>query len=354
MTNRGDTTAGKWSHLVDALGRDVALAGRRLARRPAFTGVAVATLALGIGGATAIFSVAHAVVLEPFPYREPGRLVFLWQSDEQRGQPFVEISYPTWRDWRDRSRVFTDLAGMPGTNQGWVLSGHGRPRKVSGRIVTANFFSVLGVAPALGRGLRGEDDRVGAARVVVLGDALWREVFDAASDVVGQPVVLDDELFTVVGVMPPDFAFPRGAELWTPIVPAVGAEVAENPGIWWMSGLGRLEPGVSLESARREMSDLARAYNREHFQAEGITAVLTPLPEAVLGPTRTALLALLGAVGLVLLVACANVAGLQLCSSASGARRWPCASPWEPAPVGWPAPFSRRPSCCRSSPARRA
>jgi putative ABC transport system permease protein len=311
-TRRSGPGASKARGVVGSLGRDLALAARRLGRRPGFSGVAVATLALGIGGATAIFSVAHAVVLRPLPFHDPDRLVLLWQSDEQRGQPFVEMSYPTYRDWRDGNLVFTDLAGMPSTNQGWVLALGDRPRGVSGRIVTANFFSVLGVAPALGRALVPEDDRVGAARVVVLSDALWRDVFGSAPDVVGRSIVLDGESFTVVGVMPRGFAYPRGAVLWTPVVPAVGAEVAEDAGVWWMSGLGRLAPGVSLGDARREMGALARAYNREHFQAEAITAAVTPLAQAVLGPTRPALLALLGAVGLVLLVACANVAGLQL------------------------------------------
>jgi putative ABC transport system permease protein len=319
-TGRGDAGASKTREAAGSIGRDLVLAARRLGRRPGFTAVAVATLALGIGGTSAIFSVAHAVVLRPFPYHDPDRLVLLWQSDEQRGQPFVEMSYPTYRDWRDRNDVFTELAGMPSINQGWVLTLGDRPRGVNGRIVTASFFSVLGVAPALGRALVPEDDRVGAARVVVLSDALWRNAFGSAPDVVGRSIVLDGESYTVVGVMPRGFAYPRGAELWTPIVPAVGAAIAEDAGVWWMSGLGRLAPGVSLEDARREMGALALAYNREHFQAEGITAVVTPLDEAMLGPARPALLALLGAVGLVLLVACANVAGLQLVELAERSR----------------------------------
>jgi putative ABC transport system permease protein len=304
--------SGRLSTPVEAFGRDLLLAARRLLKRPGFAVVAVATLAVGIGGTSAIFSVTHAVVLRPFPFHDPERLVLLWQTDTQRGQPFVEMSYPMYRDWRDRHRVFADLAGMPSTNQSWVLTGRGRPVKLVGRIVTANFFSVLGVPPALGRALVPEDDRAGVGRVVVLADALWRARFDASPDVVGQAVVLDGDSYTVVGVMPRGFAYPRGAELWTPMVPAVGA-IAEDPNVWWMSGLGRLAPGMSLEDARRQMSAFVEAYDREHFpQAEGYAAVLTPLPEAVLGPTRPALLALLGAVGLVLLVACANVAGLQL------------------------------------------
>jgi putative ABC transport system permease protein len=308
---RAPRESGGLSGALEAFGRDLTFAARRLARRPGFAVVAAATLAVGIGGASAIFGVANAVVLRPFPFHEPERLVLLWQNDTRRGQPFVEMSYPMYRDWRQRNRVFTDLAGMPSTNQSWVLTGRGRPAKLVGRIVTANFFSVLGVAPALGRVFVPDDDRPGAGRVVVLGDGLWRDRFGAAPDVVGRAIDLDGESFTVVGVMPPRFAYPRGAELWTPVVPAVGA-LAEDPKVWWMSGLGRLAPGVSLGDARREMSAFVEAYDRERFQADGYAAVLTPLAESVLGPTRPALLALLGAMGLLLLVACANVAGLQL------------------------------------------
>jgi putative ABC transport system permease protein len=296
---------------MGSLRQDLAHAVRRLARRPMLTLVATATLAIGIGGATAIFSVAHAVILRPLPYAQPDRLVLVWQSDLQRGQPFVEMSYPTFRDWRARNTVFDDLAGLPSTNQTWILHGRGEPVQLVGRLVSWNFFSVLGVPPALGRALLPEDDRRGAARVVVLGHPLWRDRFGADPRVVGSFVVLDQQPFTVVGVMPEGFAHPAGAQLWTPLIPGV-SELAEQPGVWWMSALGRLKPGVSLAQARRDMAALATAYNRETYQAEGITAVLTPLAEGVFGPTRPALLALLGGVGLVLLVACANVAGLQL------------------------------------------
>jgi putative ABC transport system permease protein len=296
---------------MSSVRQDLAHAARRLARRPALTLVATATLAVGIGGATAIFSVAHAVILRPLPYARPERLVLLWQSDLERGQPFVELSYPAFRDWRARNPVFEDLAGLPSTNQSWTLSGRGEPVRLVGRLVTWNFFSALGVPPALGRAFLPDDDRRGAARVVVLGHGLWRDRFASDPGVVGRVVVLDRQPFTVVGVMPEGFAYPAGADLWTPLVPGVG-EIAEQPGVWWMSGLGRLRPGVSLEQARRDMAALVSSYDLEKYQAHGMTAVLTPLAEGVFGPTRPVLLALLGGVGLVLLVACANVAALQV------------------------------------------
>jgi len=290
---------------------DLVHALRRIARRPAFAFVATATLALGIGGATAIFSVAHAVMLRPLPYAEPDRLVMLWQNDQERGQPFVEMSYPTFRDWRAGNAVFDDLAGLPSTNQSWTLDAHGEPVELTGRLVTWNFFSVLGVKPALGRAFVPEDDRRGAARVVVLGHELWRERFSADPGVVGSAIRLDGEAFTVVGVMPEGFAHPASAHLWAPLVPGVG-ELAEQPGVWWMSAVGRLGPGVSLEQARRDMAALALRYNAEKYKAERITAVLTPLAETVLGPTRETLAALLVGIALVLAVACANVAALQV------------------------------------------
>jgi putative ABC transport system permease protein len=292
------------------MGHDLRQALQRLRRRPVATGIAILTMAVGIGATTAIFSVAHAVILRPLPYAHPDRLVLVWQSDRERAQPFVEMSYPTFRDWRADDTVFEDLAGFPSTNQGWVMTGQGEPTSVTGRLVSANFFDVLGVAPALGRTLRPEDDRRGAGRVVVLSDGLWRARFAADPGIVGRAVVLDDEPFTIVGVMPESFAYPAGAQIWTPVVPGV-SELAEQPGVFWMSGLGRLRSGVTLGRARSDMAAISAAYNREKYQAPGVTAVLTPFGEAVLGPTRPVLLALLGGGALVLLVACANVAALQ-------------------------------------------
>jgi len=271
----------------------------------------VATLGLGVGGATAIFSVADAVILRPLPFATPERLVLLWQSDTKKNQPFVEMSYPVYRQWRDQNRSFEAFAGMPSTNQSFNLTGRDEPVTLFGRWVTGRFFETLGVAPWLGRTLSTEDDRPGAPRVVVLSHALWRERFSEDASIVGQTLILDDKPFRVVGVMAKGFAYPKGAELWTPLEPAA-AEYLENQGVWWMSALGRIRPGVSIESARTEMTTIADRVNRERFQRDGFAAVLTPISDAIFGATRPALLALLLAVGLVVLIACANVAGLSL------------------------------------------
>src|SRR5437762_508390 len=241
---------------MDGFGQDLRQAARTLARRPGLVVVAVVTIGFGIGAATAIFSVADAVVLRPLPFADPGRVVMLWQEDKARGERFIELGYPTFRDWRAQSRVFEELAGMPSTNQGWILSGRGEPVPVLGRWVTEPFFRLLGVSPVLGRVFRPEEDREGAPRVVVVGDALWRQRLGADPAVVGRTIVLDDEAFTVVGVMPAGFAYPKGAQLWTPLVRAAGP-IAAMPGVWWMSGIGRLRPGVSLEQ------EIGRASCRE-------------------------------------------------------------------------------------------
>ena len=179
---------------------------RGLRRSPGFTAVAVLTLALGIGGATAIFSVADAVVLRPLPYLDAARVVVIWQDDRDSNQSFVEFSYPAFREWHDRNRSFESLAAMSSVNDEVILTGRGEPTPVEGRWVTADFFSVLGVSPALGRALGPEDDRPGAPDVVVIGHQFWRDRLSASRGVFGQSLTLDSRPRTIVGVMPPGFA----------------------------------------------------------------------------------------------------------------------------------------------------
>jgi predicted permease len=273
--------------------------------------MAVTTLAVGIGGATAIFSIADAVVLRPLPYPNPNRLFVVWQSDHDRNQPFLEVSYPAFREWRNRSRLFQSLAAMPAVNNEVVLTGRGEPTPLEGRWVTGEFFSVLGVLPALGRALRPEDDKPGAPGVIVLSDQLWRNRLAADRTVIGASMTLDDKPYTIVGVMPPGFTYPKGAQFWVPAAPTAG-RLIENQNVFWMIAIGRLRPDVSVEAARTELTGIWRQMYRPHFNVDGHVSVLTPLPDTILGPTRLTLVGLLGAVSLVLLIACANVAGLLL------------------------------------------
>jgi len=274
--------------------------------------VAALTLALGIGGATAIFSVADAVVLRPLPYDDPARLMFISMSDRDRNQPFVEFSYPAYREWHGRSRQFETVAAMSSVNDETVLTGRGEAMAVEGRWVTGDFFSLLGVAPAFGRALGPEDDRPGAPAVVVIGDRFWRDRLSADRTIVGQSLILDGKPHTIVGVMPPGFAYPKGASYWVTVAPAGGGELVENRNVFWMVGLGRLRPGVTSDSARNELSDIWQQVHRPFFNPDSFRSVLTPFSDAVFGPTRAAMLGLFGAVLLVLVMACVNVAGLLL------------------------------------------
>jgi putative ABC transport system permease protein len=297
---------------------------RRLARRPGFAGVVVGTLALGIGGATAIFSIADAVLLRPLPFADPARLVVVAQHD-LRNQSALAISYPVYQHWRDHNRVFTDLAGMAEGNGGWTLTGRGEPVELVGRLVTANFASVTGVKPLLGRFLAPEDDRIGAAPSVVISYELWRERFSQDPAILGQALVLDGKAHAVVGVMPRGFAYPPAAQLWMPLVPGVGATTVEHGGIQWMTALGRVKPGVSLASARTDLTGLLGGYLHEVMERlrlhdvldpRAFTGTIEPLAEAMFGRTRPVILALLGGVLVVLLIAAANVAGLLLMQTA--------------------------------------
>lgn len=290
---------------------DSAGALRALSRRPALVAAAVLTLATGIAGATAIFSVAEATVLRPLPFPEADRLAVIWQSDLEKSQPFVEISYPAFKHWRDENRTFEGLAGMPSVNGRLILTGRGEPTLLEGRLVTADFFTVLGVKPALGRTFTVEDDKAHSPRVIVLSDSLWRSHFGGDSSVVGQAVALDGHLHTIVGVMPPRFDYPRGAQLWSAFAPAASWAL-ENPGVAWMIALGRLKPNVTLEAAKADMTLLWSRLHRPYFSTESFAAVVTPLPDAILGPSRPTFVGLLAAVGVVLLMACGNVGSLLM------------------------------------------
>lgn len=307
----------------DALAQDLRFAARTLRRSPGFTAVAVLTLALGIGANTAIFSVVHGVLLRPFPYARADRIVTLWQHDRAAGATRDEVAAANLLDWRERSRSFSGMAALE--PYGLDHQGPEGPVTLDTWLVTEDFFAVMGVPALHGRTLTPDDYRRQAPGSVyetgvaslVLSHRVWRDRFGGDPGVVGRSIVVDGAPATVVGVMPPEFQYPSGGTVWAPVV--YGGDRPPHRGANYLQAVGRLRPGVTLEQARAELAAIAERLGREHPQTNqhvGVTAV--PLPEHLVGGVRPALLLLLGAVGLLLLIACANVAGLLL---ARGAQR---------------------------------
>jgi putative ABC transport system permease protein len=241
---------------MQTLRQDLRYGARMLLKHPGFTFVAVLTLALGVGANTALFSAVYAVLLRPLPFAAADRLVVMWKRDVTANQPLVELSIAEFNDWREQGRSFERLAAMPTSvyGYGYVLTGRGEPVQVESARVSADFFASLGASPLLGRTFTAEDDRPGAARVAVISHRLWRERFGADANLVGQPITLNDTGFMVVGVMPADFEFPKGAEVWSPLSASVGGGALENRGAVFLQAVGRLRPGVTLSEAEAEMN----------------------------------------------------------------------------------------------------
>jgi putative ABC transport system permease protein len=299
---------------MDHLIQDLRHAARTLLRSPGFTLVAVLTLALGIGANTALFSVIDAALLRPFPYPEPDRLVRVHSTSH--GEEWT-ASPADFFDWQRMTRSFTGLAAMNGTAM--ALSGEGPAEHLQGLSVTHGFFSVLGVAPALGRTFAEAAETPGRDHEVVLGDALWRTHFGANPEVVGRTIRLDGLPYLVVGVMPRGFAFPAGASLWTPL--ALAPDVRAMRGGHYLGVVGRLRAGVTVQAASRDMRAVSARIGADNPSVNiGWSAEVQSLRDATVGDVRPALLVLLGAVGFVLLIACVNVANLLLSRGTGRAR----------------------------------
>jgi len=303
---------------MGTLFQDLKFGFRMLAKNPGFTAVTVFTLALGIGANTAIFSVVNAVLLRPLPYRSPEQLVQIWQTDLKSKASQVPPSYPDFLDWRAQNHVFQSVAAYNWAT--FTLTGSREPIHVDGLVATADLFSVLGVRPALGRLFFPEEDQPGR-HAVILSHDLWQQRFDSDPAVVGRSIRLNRMDFVVVGVMPPGFAFPiqsKPIEVW--VARGVDHE-APNRDSHYFGVIARLRSHVTLEQARAEMATIAARLAKEYPKSDGgFTVNVVPEHEPLVGGVRTATLILFGAVVLVLLIACANVANLLLARATSRTR----------------------------------
>ncbi|MFW6078145.1 MAG: ABC transporter permease [Gemmatimonadota bacterium] len=307
---------------MNSLWRDIVYGVRVLARSPGFSIIVILTLALGIGANTAIFGVVDAVLLRPLPFPDPDRLVVVWERPEPRPDQPTEIMYaspPNYADWREREDVFEQLGAFVARDY-FLMRDDGRGTlRVRGAEVTADLFPALGATPAVGRAFSPDDDGPGAAPVAIIGHSLWQREYGGDSDVLDQSVRLDDGVYRIVGVMPPGFEFPpaidlygrsaaRETEVW---IPSATDPRGESRGAHYLTVVGRLRPGVTLERARTEMDALAAVLAERYPDTNAGRGVrLSPLDEVVAGEAGPALLVLLGAVGLLLLIACVNVANL--------------------------------------------
>jgi putative ABC transport system permease protein len=300
---------------MNLLAQDLRHSARMLLKAPGFTFVAVMTLALGIGANSAIFSVVNAVLLRPLPFKDPNRLVAVWENNLKQGQDHQAVGGANFTDWKSQNQAFESLAAY--FNWNYNLTGGDEPQRLNAVVVSGEFFQTLGVEAAAGRALAPADDRDGKDNVIVLSHALWQSRFGASREIIGQTVMLNGRGHTVVGVMPPGFGFPdERVEIWRPM--AMSAEQAQNRQGKWLSVIGRLKPGVSIGQAGAEMSALARRLEQAYADANAGWGVhLVPLHEEVVGKVSGFLLILLGAVGFVLLIACANIANLLLARAAS-------------------------------------
>ncbi len=301
---------------------DLRFGFRQLAKNPGFAAIAIITLTLGIGANTAIFSVINAVLLRPLPYPDPERLMVLSESDAN--QPSISVSFPNYVDWKKENSSFTHLAIS--RRESFNLSGlEGRePEQISGALVTANFFDVIGLAPQLGRAFTVDEDRVGGPLVAVISDKLWQRVFQRDPNILGRSVNFGNQPYTVVGVMPPMMFSPRTVEVWFPLMcrtdhPA-WQERGNHPGLF---GWARLKPGVNREQAQMEMSAIADRLAKTYPESNTKIGVnVTPLLDNQVGEYRSSLGLLLIAVALVLLIACANLANLLAARGAARAREF--------------------------------
>ena len=301
---------------MNAFTQDLRYAFRLLRRQPGFAGVAIVTLALGIGATTAVFTVVNAVLLRPLPYADPDRLLLLLNG--RAGRLSTSFSPPNYRDITEQSGMFVSAAAFDGSSV--TLTGNGDPQRLDGSTVTGAFFQTLGVQPRYGRAI--DDSDVAAnRRVVVLGDGFWRRQFGARPEVIGRTLNLDGVAYEIVGIAPPEVTFPGTPDLWRPLVFTPANLSDRQRGAQWVGVVGRLKPGIDLAPANAALAVVADRLAKQFPRTnEGRQMLATPLQERIVRGIRPALLVLLGAVSLVLLIACVNVANLLLARAGGRSR----------------------------------
>ncbi|MGB8591017.1 MAG: ABC transporter permease [Candidatus Acidiferrales bacterium] len=301
---------------MNTLLQDITYALRMLRKSPGFSAIAIATLALGIGANTTIFSVVHAVLLKPLPFHQPDRLVELWETEVTAGNfPLADQDFV---DWRARNHTFDDMAAFT-WRQLSNVSGAGASEQIALVQTQANFFSVLGVSPQLGRTFAAGEDAKGRNHVVVLSDAFWKTHFGGRADAIDKTIELNSETYTVVGVMPAWYSVPATADVWIPIDWTPAALRGRDS--HYLRALGRIKNGVTIEQARADLGALSARIAKDFPKTNtDETAIVIPMQTELTGDSKTPLWTMFGAVGLVLLIACANVANLLLARSI-GRRR---------------------------------
>jgi putative ABC transport system permease protein len=299
---------------METLIRDLRYGMRMLIKNPAFTAVAVITLALGIGANAALFSVVNGVLLKSLPFKDPDRLLFVWETNSRLAVPTLAASKLNYRDWKEQNHAFDLMAARQPLTVN--LTSGDKPEKIQGERISADYFQTLGIDPIAGRTFLAEEDRPGGERVVLLSYGLWQRRFGGDPKIIGQTVMMNGQSTTVTGVMPNDYR--PNVEFWVPLAANFNNS---DRGLHELQVIGRLAPGVTREQAQSEMSNIAQGLAEQYPDINtGWGIVLVPVHQMIVQNIRPALLILLGAVVFVLLIACTNVANLLLARAASRER----------------------------------